>query len=182
MPREEMTMTTQQGVSHPTVPASASAEAPKIYEEGIVAGLIGAATIAVWFLILDLVQGRPLYTPTVLGTALFRAGAGLTSPQSLVPSYELALWFTWVHVLVFILIGGGAAWLIHLAARDPNFGFGILLFLVVFMFGFIGVSLVFAGEVLQALAWPAILIGNLLAAGAMAWYFWRRHPHLAIWP
>jgi hypothetical protein len=36
--------------------------------------------------------------------------------------------------------------------------------------------------VLHALAWPTILIGNLLAAGTMAWYFWRRHPQLAIWP
>ena len=32
----------------------------------------GAATIAIWFAVLDVVSGRPLYTPTVLGTALFR--------------------------------------------------------------------------------------------------------------
>lgn len=175
-------MTAPQDVSRPTEPASTSVETSKIYEEGIVAGLIGAATIAIWFLILDTVKGRPLYTPTVLGTALFRGGAGLPSPESLPPSFELILWFTWVHVLVFVVIGGAAAGLLRLAERDPNFGFGILLFLVVFMFGFIGGSLVFAEEVLQALAWPAILIGNLLAAGAMAWYFWRRHPQLTIWP
>ena len=175
-------MTAQPDVSKPAVPPSASADASKIYEEGIVAGLIGAATIAIWFFVLDAIQGRPLYTPTVLGTALFRAGVGLTAPEGLTPSFALILWFTWVHGLVFIVIGGATAWLLRLAARDPNFGFGILLFLVVFMFGFIGVSLVFAEEVLHALAWPTILVGNLLAAGAMAWYFWRRHPHLAIWP
>jgi hypothetical protein len=175
-------MTAQPDVSQPQAPASTREEASKVYEEGIVAGLIGAATIAIWFLILDVIQGRPLYTPTVLGTALFRAGLGLTAPETLATSLELVLWFTWVHVLVFIVIGGAAAWLLRLAARDPNFGFGILLFLVVFMFGFIGVSLVFAEEVFHALAWPTILIGNLLAAGTMAWYFWRRHPHLMIWP
>jgi hypothetical protein len=181
-PREEDIMTTQQDMSKPAAPESGTARTSSLYEEGIVAGLLGAATIAVWFLILDTIQGRPLYTPTVLGTALFRSGVGLTAPENLVASFELVIWFTWVHVLVFVVLGSAAAWLLGLAERDPNFGFGILLFLVVFMFGFIGVSLVFAEEVLHALAWPAILIGNLLAAGAMAWYFWRRHPQLTIWP
>jgi hypothetical protein len=175
-------MTAQQDVNNPPEPTSTSVDTSKIYEEGIVAGLIGAATIAIWFLILDTIAGRPLYTPTVLATALFRGGGGLTSPERLPPSFDLVLWFTWVHVLVFVVIGGAAAGLLRLAERDPNFGFGILLLLVVFMFGFIGGSLMFAEEVLHALTWPTILIGNLLAAGAMAWYFWRRHPQLTIWP
>jgi hypothetical protein len=175
-------MTAQQDVSKPQESASSGVEVSKIYEEGIVAGLIGAATIAIWFLILDAIEGRPFYTPTVLGTALFHGRAGLTSPENLAVSFNLVLWFTWVHVLVFIVIGGVASGLLRIAARDPNFGFGIVLFLVFFMFGFIGASLVFAEEVLHALAWPTILIGNLLAAGSMAWYFWRRHPQLAIWP
>jgi hypothetical protein len=181
-PREEDIMTTQQDMTKPAAPEGGAARTSNVYEEGIVAGLLGAATIAVWFLILDAIQGRPLYTPTVLGTALFRSGVGLTAPENLGTSFELVIWFTWVHVLVFVVLGSAASGLLRLAERDPNFGFGILLFLVVFMFGFIGVSLVFAEEVLHALAWPAILIGNLLAAGAMAWYFWRRHPQLTIWP
>jgi hypothetical protein len=181
-PREEGIMTAQQDMANPAASGSTAARTSNIYKEGIVAGLLGAATIAIWFFIVDVIQGRPFYTPTVLGTALFRGRTGLSSPESLPASFELVLWFTWVHVLVFVVIGGVAAGLLRLAERDPNFGFGILLFLVVFMFGFIGVSMVFAEEVLQALAWPAILIGNLLAAGAMAWYFWRRHPQLTIWP
>jgi hypothetical protein len=175
-------MTAQPDMANPTASPSTAAVTSNIYEEGIVAGLLGAATIAVWFFILDAIQGRPLYTPTVLGTALFRGGAGLGAPESLRASFALILWFTWVHVLVFVVIGGAAAGLLRLAERDPNFGFGIVLFLVVFMFGFIGVSMVFAEEVLHALAWPAILVGNVLAASAMAWYFWRRHPQLTIWP
>ena len=175
-------MTTQQDFTNPAAPGSATPRTSNLYEEGLVAGLLGAATIAVWFLILDTIQGRPLYTPTVLGTALFRARAGLTAPENLPASFELVLWFTWVHVLVFVVLGAAAAGLLRLAERDPNFGFGGLLFLVVFMFGFIGVSMVFAEEVLRALTWPAIFIGNLLAAGAMTWYFWRRHPQLTVWP
>lgn len=87
-----------------------------------------------------------------------------------------------MHILVFVVIGGAAAGLLRLAERDPNFGFGILLLVIVLLFGFIGVSLAFADEVLHALAWPAILVGNLLAVGTMAWYLRRRHPQLTIWP
>src|SRR5918996_5716212 len=120
-PREEDIMTTQQDMTKPAAPEGGAARTSNVYEEGIVAGLIGAATIAIWFLILDAIEGRPFYTPTVLATALFRGGAGLASPEHLPPSFELVLWFTWVHVLVFIVIGGAASGLLRLAARDPNF-------------------------------------------------------------
>ena len=129
-----------------------------------------------------LLSAIPSARPSMVKERILRSGVGLTAPENLGTSFELVIWFTWVHVLVFVVLGSAASWLLRLAERDPNFGFGILLFLVVFMFGFIGVSLVFAEEVLHALAWPTILIGNLLAAGTMAWYFWRRHPQLTIWP
>ena len=39
--------------------------------EGIIAGLIGAALVAVWFLIYDVARGRPFRTPSLLGMAAF---------------------------------------------------------------------------------------------------------------
>ncbi len=168
--------------SAPAMTGSRSPAISRTYEEGLVAGLIGAATVAAWFLVLDTIEGRPLYTPTVLGTALFYHGAGLSAPQTIEVSLERALMFTWVHVLAFAVIGGVAAWLLELAGRDPNYGFGILLLFVIFMFGFLAAAMIFAEPVLHALAWPAILVGNVLAAAAMAAYFWRRHPDLRIFP
>src|SRR5215831_17901949 len=97
-------------------------------KEGIVAGLIGAATIAVWFLLLDALNGRPLHTPTVLGTALFRHGTGLDAPDSLSTSAEMVLMYTWVHALVFCVIGVVASKLIALVERVPEIGFGSFLF------------------------------------------------------
>jgi hypothetical protein len=35
--------------------------------DGVIAGLVGAATIAIWFLFMDAVTRLPLYTPSVLG-------------------------------------------------------------------------------------------------------------------
>jgi len=154
----------------------------RIYQEGLVAGLLGAAVIAVWFLILDTTAGRPLHTPTILGTAIFRGGQGLSAPESVPVSLEMVVLYTWVHALVFCVIGGIAARLLAVAERQPNVGFGILLVFVVFEFGFVVVTWFFAQPVLQALTWPAVLGGNLLAALAMGAYFWRRHPTLEIFP
>jgi 4-amino-4-deoxy-L-arabinose transferase-like glycosyltransferase len=163
-------------------PTARESELSGVYGEGIVAGLLGAATIAVWFLIVDTINGQPLHTPTVLGTALFRGGAGLDHPQTLPVSYEMVMAFTWVHGLIFAAIGGVAARLLAFAEHTANVGFGIVLLFVIFEFGFVAVTMVFAEDVLQVLAWPAVLVGNLLAAAVMGAYFWRRHPNLHIEP
>ena len=91
-------MALRSGTSSPTVIGSSTAAIPDIYRQGIVAGVLGAATIAVWFFLVDVLSGRPLfYTPNVLGTALFRHGAGLDQPQTLAISLEMVLVYTWVH-------------------------------------------------------------------------------------
>jgi hypothetical protein len=153
-----------------------------LYREGLVAGLLGAATIAIWFLLLDTIRGRPFSTPSLLGRAFFQRGTIVGPLESQPISGEMVLVYTWVHGLAFCVIGGVAAWLIALAERRPNAGFGVLLFFVLFGFGFIVVAMLVAEPVLHALTWPAILIGNLLAAGVMGGYFRRRHPTLQIWP
>ncbi len=175
-------MAPQSGVTSPVLPGSDASEISKMYQEGIVAGVIGAATIAIWFLLLDTINGRPLYTPTVLGSALFRRGEGLATPETLSVSFEMVLMYTWIHGLIFAFLGGLASRLLRLAERNPNLGFGILLLFVVFEFGFLLVATLFEEGILRALSWQAILIGNLLAAAAMAGYFWRRHPDLEIRP
>lgn len=173
-------MTAQLGAS--AAVSSQGAETSRLYLEGIIAGLIGAATIAIWFLFVDILSGRPLYTPTVLGTALFRHSEGLATPETLPVSLGITLMYTWVHGLAFCVIGGVAAQLLALAEKNFHLGFGILLFFVVFEFGFVVAAFLFAEVVLHALAWPAVLVGNLLAAAAMAGYFWRCHPNLRIGP
>jgi hypothetical protein len=176
-------MAVQTGTSSPTVILPANAAIADSYRQGIEAGVLGAATIAVWFFLVDVVSGHPLfYTPNLLGTALFRHGAGLDQPQTLAISFEMVLVYTWVHGLVFCAIGGVAAKLLALAERDVNAGFGIILLFVIFEFGFVGAALVFAEPILRALTWPSVLVGNLLAAAVMAAYFRRQHATLKISP
>jgi hypothetical protein len=178
-------MTAQTGASteHPSrteESSLASRDHTRLYQEGLIAGLVGAATVAIWFLIIDSIQGRPLYTPTVLGAALFHRGAAPWLDA--VPNLEMVLMFTWVHGLAFVVVGGIVARLLALAERQPSAGFGVLMLFVFFEFGFIAAAMLFAAPVLQALAWPAILVANLLAATTMAAYFWMRHPNLRVRP
>jgi hypothetical protein len=148
-----------------------------VYLDGLIAGLVGAAVIAIWFLFLDTVSGLPFYAPTVLGTALFVGAEDLASTEGVQLSLKLTLMYTWVHVLVFVVLGEIAACLLLLTGKNPNLGFCLLLF-VILEFGFVGTAFVFAEPVLDQLDWPAVLLGNFLAAAAMTCYLRLRQPNL----
>jgi hypothetical protein len=49
----------------------------RIVREAVVAGLLGAAAVAIWFLLLDLLRGQPFFTPAALGSALFDGARGV---------------------------------------------------------------------------------------------------------
>ena len=151
-----------------------------VYADGLIAGIIGAAIIAIWFLFLDAVTRLPFYTPTVLGTALYLGPELLAPTDGVQVSLKLTLMYTWVHGLVFMALGEIAAYLLLLAAKRPNLRFGILLLFVILEFGFVATAFVFAEPVLHELAWPVVLLGNLLAAAGMALYFWIRYPNFII--
>ena len=175
-------MAVQSGTTSAPPNVSQPSEISRVAVEGISAGILGAATIAVWFFVLDLFNGRPFYTPSALGSALFGRGLEVDQLHTLPVSVEMVLVYTWVHALAFCVVGGVAAKLLALAERDVNLGFGILLFFVIFEFGFVGAAFLFAEPILHALTWPAVLMGNLLAAVAMGLYFWRHHLNLSIQP
>lgn len=169
-------------VMQPTIAAS---NHNVIVHEGVIAGTIAAVTLAAWFLILDLIQGRPLFTPMLLGTVLFQGLEGIATLETAQNSHDvvsMVVGFTFVHWLVFMFLGLGSAKLLGAAERNPNLGFGILLLFVLFEGGFLAAMAVLAAPVLQALSWHNVVVGNLLAAGGMGLYFWRRHAQMIIHP
>ena len=175
-------MSAQPGATTALSTVTAPPDAARIYQEGIVAGILGAATVAVWFFIIDLFSGRPLYTPTVLGAALFKRGVGLGSLEAARPSLDMVLMFTWVHGLAFAAVGGIVSRLLAMAERNASIGFGILLLFVFFEAGFTVAAMLFAAPILKALTWPSVLVANLLAAAVMVAYFRLRHPSLRVSP
>ena len=152
--------------------AAMAAARRSVLQEGIVAGLIGAVVVAVWFLLFDLARGRPLLTPGLLGAAVFR---GVTTPVGLEITVANVLGYTLIHGLAFIAFGVVAASLLALSEREPTlFVAFVILFAAfeVFVFGVVGAL---GRSMLGALVWWSILVGNLLASVAMLWYFFRAH-------
>jgi hypothetical protein len=156
-----------------------AADIQSLYQEGIIAGILAAAAVAVWFLIVDSLAGRPFYTPSVLGTALFGRGADL---DKVGVSLQTVAMFTWIHGLIFAALGGIAARLLAVAERNPNLGFGIVLFFVIFQAGFTTAVALVAPAIFALIGWASIFVANLLAAGTMAVYFRLRHPTVVVRP
>src|SRR5215467_7497096 len=72
----------------------------RILSEGLGVGLAGAAAVAVWFLVFDLIAGVPFRTPALLGAVLFH---GLRDPSELAITARLVGAYTIVHCGLFVL-------------------------------------------------------------------------------
>lgn len=144
--------------------------------QGIVAGLIGATAVALWFLLVDTLLREPLYTPAALGTLLFKGGGG---PENVVIAPDTVLGYTLVHYAAFIVFGEILSGLTEQVERFPPLVFGLMILFVVFEVFFVAMVALLGIWVLEALAWWSVLVGNLLAAVAMGTYMWKVHPALA---
>ncbi|MCI0546780.1 MAG: hypothetical protein L0027_05800 [Candidatus Rokubacteria bacterium] len=145
---------------------------PSILLEGLIAGLAGAAAVALWFLVYDLAQGTPLRTPALLGAALFE---GLRSPDGLVATDRLVLKYTAVHVLAFVLFGWAAAGLLALADRDRRVLIGVFMLFCCFQVAALAAMMILAQWLVEPIGWLSVVGANLLATLAMLAVFWRNH-------
>lgn len=144
----------------------------RVAREGLVAGLIGAGVVAVWFLLYDLAAGQPFRTPALLGAAVLE---GVRDPRAVTVTLPLVLQYTLIHGAAFVLFGWLAAGLLALADREPRLLFVFLMLLCCFEVFFFGLVVVLAEWLLETIAWWTILVANLLAAVAMLGYFLRHH-------
>lgn len=143
--------------------------------EGLAVGLLGAAVVAAWFLIVDSVAREPLFTPAALGSALLYGAAG---PEDVIISVGSVLGYTLFHVAAFLFVGLIIAALLVQAEKYPALLFGLLILFVVFETFFIALSAMLGAWLMEELAWWSVLAGNLLAALSMGAYLWKRHPKL----
>ncbi len=143
-----------------------------VTREGVVAGVIGAVLVAVWFLVFDAFQGQPLHTPALLGAAVFE---GLRDPRLIEISLRVVLGYTVLHGAAFVAFGILCAILIVAAEREPSLTWAFVALFVSFEVFFLVLVRVFAESALGALVWWAILVANLLAAAGMLAYFFLGH-------
>jgi hypothetical protein len=143
--------------------------------QGMIVGAIGAGTVALWFLLLDAVEGRPFYTPAALGSALLlsaQSPAGVRMTAGVIAAY------TFMHLLAFLAAGVVMVWVARQLERAP--GLWLVAFLAVILFEalFIGVVGSLAMWVLGAIGLWAVMVGNVLAVVAMAYRVWATRPEL----
>jgi hypothetical protein len=146
-----------------------------VVQEGVVTGLIGAVGVAVWFLVIDTISGRPFFTPSVLGSAMF---FGLRDPAEVTVGLQAVLAYTAVHVVAFLAVGIVVAAMLAELRKTPHMLWLLVEFFVVFEVGFHAVIAVAFAPVSGALAWINVAVGNLIAAGGMGYYLWRTNPVL----
>src|SRR5690606_866428 len=147
----------------------------RIIREGIIAGLIGAGTVAVRFFLIDAVAGRLLFTPAALGSALFY---GTSQVAQVHVDAITILGYTFLHVAAFLIAGTIAAALAVEAEQHPPLLLAFVLLFVTFETLFIGLIAIVASWLLDAISWWTIAAANILAAIAIGIYLWREHPAL----
>ena len=147
----------------------------RVIREGLIAGAIGGIAVALWFLAIDVTQGRVLFTPAALGSAVFIGARSAAEVQITAP---MVLGYSVIHIGAFLVAGFVASALISEAEKDPPMLLGLILLFVTFEVLFFGLIAIMASWLLGSIKWWTILVANLIAAGAMGFYLWREHPAL----
>jgi hypothetical protein len=143
--------------------------------QGLITGLLGAGAVALWLLLIDLLAGRPFFTPAALGSALF-LGADAPAAVRVTPGIVSA--YSVVHLAAFTAVGLTLVWVAERIERAPEFWLMATLAFVLLEGVFVTVATTVATWLDGALVGWTIASANLLAVGAMGGWIWYRRPRL----
>lgn len=145
-----------------------------VLKSGTIAGLLGAATVAVWFLALDVAAGHPFRTPAALGQALLYGSRGASQPVEI--TFGVIAAYTIVHIVAFILTGWLFAFIAEQVQRRPSFV--LLAGMTAIVLEAVAVVNLAYGAQWGGLSIWSVIIANILAVFVMSWYVWQTHPAL----
>ena len=138
----------------------------ELIAHGVVGGVLAGLVVALWFLLVDSLAGRPFHTPAVLASALSRQD--ITTP-----SFRLVAAYTVVHFAVFALLGVAMAGAIAALRVPPRL-------LLAVPFGLVAQELVFYAGLLSSgtgrvavVPWPQVVIANVLSGFVLVAYLHR---------
>lgn len=134
--------------------------------DGLVGGVIAGAVVALWFFVVDAVQGQLFRTPAVLAYLFF-------ARESLDVTVELVTLYTVLHLGAFACLGLASAVALEALEAPPSLligaAFGVLLLDLVFYS-----ALVWTGaRIFGVLPWPHVLASNVAGGMALMTYLHR---------
>lgn len=144
--------------------------------EGLIAGLIGYATVALLVGLMDVALGRSFFfTAAMLGEAMFY---GLTDPSQVVVWPGAVFAYNGVHLLGFLFLGMCAVWLAYMAERGLELWYaGVVLFLLVVLHAY-GAVLFMTEGLRSAMPDWMVLLPTVVAVAAMVLYLILARPGL----
>jgi len=146
-----------------------------VVRDGVVAGVLGATAVAIWFLGVDMLYSHALATPAGLGRGLLRP----FGPPGSEGDMTFVAVYTVFHYAAFIAAGLLVSAIVYWAQKQPTVRAGAMMLFVSFEIGFYGLSAARQeSPFLGALGWAQVATGNLIAAAVMGAYMWRTHPEL----
>jgi hypothetical protein len=139
--------------------------------EGAIAGAIGAAVIAIWYFIFDVLAGQPLFTPNAIADRMFGGEASDAGGLGIVAVVTI------IHGAVFMLAGMALTAMVHLASRHIEWRMGVLLAFVIGAGFFAGLGYA-AGirDGQQVIPHWKVLGGAVLGIASIVTFLWRTHP------
>ena len=129
--------------------------------------------MGLFFLVVDLVNGQPLFTPALMGSVLF---FGVAAQDVTTVQLDAVAYFSIVHMAGFVALGATISFLVHeveLHSRHPAVVL-LVLFAVLEVGFFLAASLALPGVIARV---GVFTVGgaNLLAAGLMVLFFVWSH-------
>lgn len=148
----------------------------RIFRHGLIAGVLGYATIAGFYALLNALSGRPLWsTAAALGQAIL-GQAGEVDIATFDP--RPVLLFNGIHLATFLVIGWISAWLVSEADRHPVLWY-LLFCLGIFVFSHLwAIAYAVALPVTDVVPGWSVLVAGLAAAAVMGLYLWVSDPQL----
>jgi hypothetical protein len=144
----------------------------EVLVHGVIAGVIGYATVVLFFSLLSMAGGRsPFEIPSAMGSALLLGGA----ENGVGVEAGAVLAFNGVHMLLSLGVGLVVAWLLYEAERHYQLWYVVTLLLIG---GFIIALLamgVLGSELARAVSWSSVLVANILWAITMGGYLYQYH-------
>ena len=146
-----------------------------IIREGVVAGTLGGAVVALWYLVCDSIAGRPFHTPALLGAIFFNGLHGHdVGAATLAPVAS----FTVLHLAAFIAFGLASAFVIAAAEREPLLVLGALMVYACYEVCFLAFVTALDASALGALGLWKIAAANAITLVTVFGYFQYRHPQI----